>query len=168
MNTLTARTSRDDIEVIAESKLLEYGLFSVPVDPGEVARLNKIEVKNVVFNDEKISGFIIRNGNDTKIFVKNQEVTERKRFTIAHELGHFFLHLQKEDGDFVEGYFRGADNQDMGKEIEANQFAAALLMPREHIRRAWYEGRSVQEMAALFGVSESAMGYRLGNLGLLV
>ena len=52
------------------------------------------------------------------------------------------------------------------REIQANMFAAALLMPEDHVRRLWEGLGSVEAMARLFNVSVAAMEIRIGQLGL--
>jgi Zn-dependent peptidase ImmA (M78 family) len=107
--------------------------------------------------------------------VNQSDQPYRKRFTIAHEIGHYLLHLQDKDGEFAdheadlfrvepgEGPAMSAPRQ---QEIEANRFAAALLMDGELVRSHWSKLRSMKAMSRLFNVSESAMGYRIGALGL--
>ena len=77
-------------------------------------------------------GRLVRVGNRGKITVPlSEENNGRKRFSIAHELGHFELHADQEaivlcskaDMSDWNGYKR--------RETEANEFAAALLMPEE-------------------------------------
>ncbi len=65
--------------------------------------------------------------------------TVRQRFTIAHELGHFFLH-RASSTVFVDAapiFFRdeSSSNGSQREEIEANAFAAELLMPEDAIRQ---------------------------------
>ena len=101
------------------------------------------------------------------------DVPFRKRFSIAHELGHHFLHLLH-DGDFVDtelDLFRDIEDPDRDTpskraEVQANQFAAALLMPEELIRTEWQQTKNVANLARRFNVSEEAMGIRLSRLGL--
>jgi Zn-dependent peptidase ImmA (M78 family) len=100
----------------------------------------------------------------------------RQRFTLAHELGHLRLH---EDALYVDGLVRRDDKSSLAldsQEIEANAFAAELLMPRELVLREITnrvpEGavaepmRLTRQLARQFAVSEQAMEFRLGNLGL--
>lgn len=53
-------------------------------------------------------------------------------------------------------------------EVEANRFAAELLMPEAAVRHYVQHGIiSISELARTFAVSEVAMKYRLKNLGIL-
>lgn len=79
----------------------------------------------------------------------------RQRFTIAHELGHLFLHPT--------GLLFRDHTSTMGvkpEEREANRFAAELLMP-DFMLQALIAARSTGELAELFGVSLQAMSIRL-------
>jgi Zn-dependent peptidase ImmA (M78 family) len=94
----------------------------------------------------------------------------RRAFTIAHELGHWELH--RDLG--VEAHARFCRTEEVGAngvtriEREANQFAAALLMPADLVRAAVAErGTDVVALARAFGVSSQAMHIRLETLRLL-
>ena len=107
------------------------------------------------------------------IGVNRSDHPNRRRFTVAHELGHYVLHDR--DAYVDKGYcvnFRDLDSGSGTKseEIEANRFAAALLMPQAMVRRAFdnlafeLAGPNDDELSALarqFGVSTQAMAYRL-------
>ena len=86
----------------------------------------------------------------------------RDRFTIAHELGHYFLHFPLCSCPMAARRY-GSDRV----EWEANWFAAGLLMPSEQFRGAFeaYAG-DVGKVAALFQVSTQAAAIRAKRLGL--
>lgn len=129
----------------------------------------KLDGKISIENDEP---FIWSNPLKTKI-------KERLRFTLAHELGHFLLHMAPENSK--EGFtdknisFNRDDNWDH-KEMEANSFAAQLLMPSElitkHIKDILKKTPDIErvdlieELASIFQVSSIAMKYRLKNMGI--
>jgi hypothetical protein len=78
----------------------------------------------------------------------------RARFTIAHEMGHFFLHTgiplaRSTRGDGIASYRKS--------EPQANQFAAELLMPRKLMRA----GISPEEVSQAHGVSDEAARNRI-------
>ncbi len=101
-----------------------------------------------------------------RIVVRADEPTSRRRFTIAHELGHWVC--QVADGHPAPVYCRPLDLSeaaDRALEREANVFAAELLMPEEAVR-SHFAG-AVSECAARFAVSAEAMHWRLYNLGLV-
>ncbi|MCC6224152.1 MAG: ImmA/IrrE family metallo-endopeptidase [Thermoleophilia bacterium] len=102
----------------------------------------------------------------------------RRRFTIAHELGHWVCQVQ--EGRSRPVYCRAADLRpdaaagpaappppNPPEEREANVFAAELLMPEEAVRNAFPRADSIEAMAAEFDVSREAMHWRLFNFGLV-
>ena len=178
--TSAKRKSRKDIEQQASETLRMHGLYSIPVDPVTLANKSGIKVHNAKFSDDKLSGMIAKRGDNISLLVNQADPSQRKRFTIAHELGHHFLHLlTTEDGEFVDtqddakiDLFRDTEtaeeiaNPDKRYETEANQFAAALLMPAEFVREMYHDTQSVSELSFSFNVSETAMAIRLVQLGL--
>lgn len=166
--------NRSAIEEKAKNILLEHGLFIVPVNPVVLANKLGVKVYNAKFSDETLAAMVARRGDDITILLEESDPPYRKRFSIAHELGHHFLHLVS-DGEIVDksiDLFRDSVSvgdvidEERRKEIEANQFAAALLMPVDLVREKWSSTKSMGEMAKLFNVSEAAMGFRLASLGL--
>lgn len=169
--------SRDEIEERANSVLLDHGLYSVPVDLVTLANRQGIKVHNAKFSEEGISGMLAKRGDNITMLIHQSDHPNRKRFTIAHELGHHFLHLM-EDGEIVDNegdLFRndwGRDDtieqEDRRREVQANQFAAALLMPARLVEEVYQEvTKDITEISRIFKVSREAMGYRLNQLGLL-
>ncbi|MCU7492871.1 MAG: ImmA/IrrE family metallo-endopeptidase [Ignavibacteria bacterium] len=164
-----------EIEKKAKAILKRHNLYSIPIDPVVLANVNGIKVNNAVFSEEGISGLVAKRGDNVSILVKNNDSPYRKRFTIAHELGHVFLHLAK-DGDFVDNnldLFRDIEESDLNsndasfREVESNYFAACLLMPPDLVIQAYRDDKNLNSLANKFKVSESAMGIRLNKLGLL-
>ena len=110
-----------------------------------------------------------------EISVNEQDHYYRRRFTIAHELGHYLLHKRLIDGgvDDTKAYrslnIGKFNNTKIGpeQEAEANKVAARLLMPAKLVRRYHEElNGDVEALAKKFQVSFEAMGYRLQGLGL--
>jgi Zn-dependent peptidase ImmA (M78 family) len=166
---------KKSIEEFARQTLKDHDMYSIPVDPVVLANKMGIRVSNAVFSDPSLSGMIAKRGNHSSILVKDDDALNRKKFTIAHELGHMLLHLKVEDGEFIDKadyfrteFFKATEmNENKGQEVEANQFAAALLMDSELIKQCWPEIQSSDSMADLFKVSKEAMEYRLNHLGLI-
>ena len=92
------------------------------------------------------------------IYVNGNEAPVRQRFTIAHELGHLMMHPL--GVQFRETMFSGSP-----KEIGANQFAAAMLMPLWMVEAAAkVHGANGALLCQMFDVSEQAMTIRLSQL----
>lgn len=99
-----------------------------------------------------------------EIFLPHFTSRSRDRFTIAHELGHYFLHYRYPDHEGPMVFHRGSSNR---AETEANVFASALLMPAEHFRRAWTANDGdAWEVANHFEVSAAAANVRAQVLSL--
>jgi len=136
----------------------------LPVDPVAIARAMGLDVKQGELPQE-ISGVLIkRAGTDAVILLAQEDHPNRKRFTCAHELGHFVRHAG--DAAIERLDFRGplASAGVDKEEIFANQFAANLLMPEAELRAAIQHEQSVWLLSHRFGVSGEAMGYRLESL----
>ncbi len=171
----TARfLSKWQVESKANEVLKRHNLTTVPINPVLLAQREGIRVNNAKFSDDSMAGMIVKRGDDVSMLVNYDDPPFRKRFTIAHELGHHFLHLMG-DGEYVDkeaNLFRQQPGEertmtpDRRREIQANIFAAALLMPEDEVRRYWHERRSIEDLAKIFNVSMEAMGYRLDSLGL--
>jgi Zn-dependent peptidase ImmA (M78 family) len=107
--------------------------------------------------------------NDQKyyIHVNESHAPTRKRFTVAHELGHYCYDKELLDsaGMILE---RNNNYSPVVNEIEvkANQFAAELLMPQKHFLKQYSDLKTVDLLAKYFFVSELAIKIRLINLGL--
>ena len=98
-----------------------------------------------------------------------REIGLRRRFTLAHELGHRVCHCL-EGQRTNEVFCRPVDVSraaDRDLEREANVFAAELIMPEPLMRQEWAQEPSLMEMCWRFQVSESAMHWRLYNLRLV-
>ncbi|MCK7661999.1 helix-turn-helix domain-containing protein [Corynebacterium antarcticum] len=106
------------------------------------------------FGTPRINGMSQWAGECAVVLINSTMPTDRKRLTLAHELGHLVLHTDYLDGDIEE---------------QANEFAAAFLMPEVHII---YElnnltlGR-LSDLKKKWGVSMQALferAYRLGKI----
>ncbi|KCZ51795.1 hypothetical protein HY29_18330 [Hyphomonas beringensis] len=99
--------------------------------------------------------------------VNKYEVPERQRFTVAHEISHYLLHRDDIGAGVVDSVMYRSSLSSR-KETEANQLAAAIIMPAAAVTREMNELGSpedaavVQELAELFRVSVPAMKIRLG------
>jgi Zn-dependent peptidase ImmA (M78 family) len=167
IKTITPKTS---------ALLKSLGEVSLPIKIEEIARLKGLKVMPYPLGDD-ISGLLsIENGNGTIGYNENESKV-RRRFTIAHELGHYILHKDKSDL-FVDKQFiyRSKDsgntvvNQKM--EHEANLFASVILMPPDLLRKEVEKvqidlgsGQAINELAKIFEVSPTAMSVRLSQAG---
>jgi Zn-dependent peptidase ImmA (M78 family) len=149
----------------AQGVLNEHWGETVPVDPAQVARSMGIRVANAQLDPDVAGAIEKRADRPASIYLSASDPPNRKRFTCAHEIGHYVKHGE---GDFEYVDYRDG-TASMGIDEDerfANAFAAALLMPERHVRRLRGLGMNEHEMAREFGVSEAAMVNRLKNLRL--
>lgn len=110
-----------------------------------------------------ISGVIEYDDDETKtnprIYINKNVPPNRKIFTLAHELGHHFLHkgrkLRLDTLDYSQ------NDKDTREESEANYFAGSLLVPRELLMKKIKEGHNPEELAKYFRVSVPVIQNRL-------
>lgn len=125
----------------------------------------QLEVTNLSEHDE--CGYIKYCNENCKIVVDASSSKNRQRFTIAHELGHFFLHrdiLEASSSKRLNRNTTGSAHNDyMNKvqETQANKFAAELLVPTDKLIE--YSDKlngDTTDLARIFEVSEQAMDIR--------
>lgn len=98
------------------------------------------------------------------ISVNNNHHPNRKKFTMAHELAHYFLHKDSSASFQDTTFFR--DDSSSPIEYAANDFASKLLMPEDDVRNCITNGvKSLNELASIFKVSVDAMKNRIKSLG---
>lgn len=169
----------------AQRLLLDENVKSPRVPIERIARKHALLIETEMEND--ISGMLVplekpANGKHWAIVVNETHPRRRKRFTIAHELGHLLLHEYKTphaDRGYKLRYRDGRSSDgSVAEEIEANQFAAELLMPRELVlaKVAKYgleyasleeddsTTEAIEQIADDFDVSRAAISIRLANL----
>lgn len=119
------------------------------------------------------SGYFQKLGGFYVIGVNMNESPQRKRFTAAHELGHYVLHRDlMQHGQHMDRLFSKNPFAPQGQishyhEVQANRFAADILMPANLVSYRYQRNPDLNTVAAEFGVSPSAMQIRLKNLGLM-
>ncbi len=143
-----------------------FGEITIPVDPVQIANRLGVDVFTAPM-DQLISGVLTKKPNsDAVIYLNRADHSNRQRFTCAHELGHYMSRTIKGtfDYEFIDRRDQLASSGSDPDEIYANQFAAALLMPADVVRRLRRDGLMPFELAYKFKVSEEAMSFRLANL----
>lgn len=137
-----------------------------------------IGVYNADFDNDKVSGMLSKTPEGKwSIYINHNDSPRRKRFTVAHELGHYLSYLAnshskifldsngsiKDVGVFLRG--ENTDPEAKVMEAEANAIAAEILMQPAVVKKLVEDNMNVEAMAEYFGVSDSAMTFRLMNLG---
>lgn len=158
--------------------LKKYRVLKPPVDVEAIARK---EGAKVVFQDLEphVSAVLVQKDKTATIGVNALHHPNRQRFSVSHELGHYLMHADRPTVfvDEMLVHFRAdatAEPADQ-REMEANAFAAALLMPGDWLKKDLH-GRNIdalfgdlplEKLARRYRVSQQALSIRLTNLGLL-
>jgi len=158
----------------ARALLAQGKVKSVPVPVEKLAALANAEIHYRVIADELGSGSVQWERDGRAIIGVNASHSKpRQRFTIAHELGHVTLHNEADYHYDQKIRYRNQLSSLASDEleIEANQFAAELLMPEDFIRKdadgLELDDSDIEEMARKYQVSVQAMTIRLTVLGYL-
>lgn len=177
--------NRRKIRSSVRALLEKYRIVSPPVPVEAIARAEGILVRYQPFEgrERSLSGVLFRLGGTIIIGVNSLEVPARRRFTVAHELGHYFLghldqvvHVDEKIPLTLAPVYKFRDERSQNgtvvEEVEANAFAAELLMPEEFIARELRRFEDVSDvdevidtLAERFEVSVPAMTVRLTALG---
>ena len=117
----------------------ELGITGVPIIPESIAAKRNLRVETSASFPPTAFGALVKNGNQFTIVVSAHCPSDgHRRFTLAHELGHFFLNdhfaaLFENSTIHVsnEANFRG---RKQWFEVEADAFASELLVPTRYAR----------------------------------
>lgn len=164
------RTAEDDaMAFLAKVQSPDSG--ADVVDPVALAKSLSISVYDADL-PEGVSGILRKRPKARpEIYVQRSDHPRRKRFTVAHELGHM-VKRQKDENYFDDDIATVDKRDDLATkgvdpgEMYANAFAAALLMPRGVMEVMVDNDFSARHMAAVLSVSLAAVSNRLKNLGL--
>jgi len=172
-----ARKTQKNIESDANNLLNQLGIEGAPVPVEDVAASLGLRLEFTFLGDD-ISGALVLKGDRGTIGINHTQAPVRQRFTIAHEIGHYLLHRGSThlfiDKKATVVFRRDQDSSagEQWQEIQANQFAACLLMPKSFIERAMgsvnykmSDEEIIESLAGLFDVSVQAMSIRLASLG---
>lgn len=157
----------------------ETRLISTPVEIISMASFYGFSVYELEM-DRNTSGMIIVNDGPIKAFhtdkiiaVNSAHPSTRKRFTVAHELGHYIL----QDRPKKCFAHRDSDENYDSQERDADSFASALLMPEDDIqgfvksyRKSVIDDEAsvlISRVAQKYNVSGKAAQVRLKKLGII-
>ena len=174
------KLDRQSCEQQAERILKAANIDSWPIRVDRLAKEEGIKIRYEPLDDE-LSGMCFYKDGVPIIGVNSRHAPNRQRFTVAHEFGHITMHadilkngahvdktitMLRRDPDSAQGVLE--------IEIQANQFAAAILMPDFLIRKYMEENNLdygllqdedvIEEMAKAFKVSSTALAIRMGTI----
>ncbi|STX39577.1 ImmA/IrrE family metallo-endopeptidase [Legionella feeleii] len=137
-------------EKIVKDEKLEF-----PIDLALLAQRNNILLQPKPITTKGVSGMLLRCGEEfTIIFATDIKNEGFQRFSIAHEFGHYFLPSHPENvfrnGNIHESHAGFCSNNQI--ELEADHFAAGLLMPKHLFSREW--GKFSDGLSAIKGLAK--------------
>jgi Zn-dependent peptidase ImmA (M78 family) len=157
------------------------GLVPFPYE-ATIEKLDNVKLKYYSTDSPDINGAIYLSDGVYNIIINSDKPLNRQYFTVAHELGHYYLHrdeLTDEPGsgfvdwknlDSMSAFLRAdttpGEDKLAEQEKEANTFAAEILMPEDKVREFFEVSGDVEDTAKAFNVSTVAMAIRLEKLGL--
>jgi Zn-dependent peptidase ImmA (M78 family) len=171
---------REKLEEKAERTLRETDTYRIPVAIEVLAHRLNLAIQCEALG-ENVAGVLVIEGDRGAIGYNSTHAAVRQRFTIAHEISHYLLHVKKSQRSqlFIDrhltfrrdGYSSGGVDYE---EIEANQLGAALLIPRRLVQQEVKkhdldldDEEAIGFLSKRFHVSTAAMTNRLTNLGML-
>lgn len=165
MTVRFALAEREAIDLLNTVRIVK-----VPVDLERIAEFFGAEVRREPDFADDFSGMVYRADGHAIIAVNKHHSLNRQRFTLAHEIGHLVLHADEAlhvDGTIVGMRDPRASQGTSDKEIEANIFAAHLLMPSHFLAKDLRKGFDIEDdqlvgqLARKYKVSVQAMSLRL-------
>jgi Zn-dependent peptidase ImmA (M78 family) len=155
----------------ARDLIKRFGIKSPPVNVERIARSLGVKVEFAPFDDE-LSGMAFIKHGIPGIGINSLHHPNRQRFTLAHELAHIVLHPEElakavhvDKGSLRRDRVSAAGTESL--EIQANVFAAELLMPEELLSAVLDEKFDLEDpqvletLANKFRVSLTALQHRL-------
>lgn len=149
---------------IARQLLKNAGVCKLPVMVRDVVnhikKTSDLSVYPWAFGNNT-SGIQVTYDDSATIGYNQDQHRHRQRFTVAHEIGHFMM------GHTIGNSIFDLDSK-KPEEIEANQFAAELLMPLTFLNKEIKNGnKDVKNFAKIFDVSEESIWWRLKECNLI-
>lgn len=149
---------------VARQLLKDAGISRTPVMIRDVVnhikKTSDLSVYSWAFGDNT-DGIQVTHGDSATIGYNQDQHRHRQRFTVAHEIGHFMM-----------GHTNGNSSFDLDSkkpaEIEANQFAAELLIPLSLLNKELKSGnKDVENIARVFDVSQESVWWKLRECNLI-
>jgi Zn-dependent peptidase ImmA (M78 family) len=157
----------DRATATAERVVRDHAITALPVDPVAIAERHDIEVVAKPAAHGGVSGMLIRHDDQFCIaYATHIESPGFRRFSIAHELGHYFLagHIDAVLATGSVHESRAGFLSSLDYELEADRFAARLLMPHAlfsaALRRAGEGPEAVESLATTCVTSLPATAIR--------
>lgn len=166
MNESGPRTSY--VRRVAKQLLRDSKVRQPPVDLRHIANHCGLKYEEVDYFPDDVDALIVSAEDGPVAVVNKNQSNNRRRFSLAHELGHFVLHR---DGSVLETAISidspptgdSGDERSSVAEREANLFAGELLVPVAFLKEHFRPGMTAADVATLFEVSESVAAIAISS-----
>lgn len=153
------------VRKMANKVLKDSKITAPPVDLLTILRAHGIKYEEVEDFPETVDALIIEDGTSVYAAVNARQHLHRQRFSLAHELGHYFLHRNGSYGESVTIDNPPSEESEIGTkspaETEADLFAGELLVPLEMLRL--HVQKDIPELAKIFLVSEQVIAIAISR-----
>jgi len=150
---------------MANKVLKDSKITAPPVDLLTILRTYGINYEEMEDFPETVDALIIEDGTSVYAAVNARQHPHRQRFSLAHELGHYFLHREGNRAESVTIDTPPSEESEIGTkdpaETEADLFAGELLVPLEMLRPNVHKG--IPELAKIFLVSEQVIAIAISR-----
>lgn len=157
----------------ARKILQEFNIVQLPIDIKSI-----LESKGYIYIEvdfiENIDAMFLKKNSRLYIGVNKKHSNTRKRFSLAHELGHkelfhnlsYYTSTPSIDRPPENPYMEHKKNHKI-LEAEANEFAGELLVPLEMLKKQYSKSKDLNLLAKIFDVSPAVLSIRVSSQGLL-
>lgn len=154
--------------------LMQNDITHPPIDIFKIIESCGVKYTKSELPDDISGVFDNRDKNSPYIIVNEDQHPNRQRFSAAHELGHFILHSKQGMHVDRKSFYRNSKSSEglYHIEIEANRFAAEILMPTKMIKKDLMkfedfldtEDDMISELAKKYKVSATAMSFKIQSV----
>ncbi|MDM1350926.1 ImmA/IrrE family metallo-endopeptidase [Myroides marinus] len=167
-------TSQQTIKDLAEYLSKDYNSFPVPLDL--IIKEEQIPVFYDYYDSDSFDGMTTFEDGQYFIHInkdrRNLENNERGRFTLSHELGHYYIDAHREGlrQGVLEPHPSKMSKQQYDQiERQADYFASCLLMPeydfKKQIEKKKFSFEIIKTLSERYNISKSACAIRFAEIG---
>jgi Zn-dependent peptidase ImmA (M78 family) len=153
------------VRKMAKRILADSKVKAPPVDLEAILASHGIGYEEIDDFPDTVDALIVEDGHKVYAAVNARQHPQRRRFSLAHELGHYFLHRDGMPEDLVTidnppTELIESSSKDPA-EIEADLFAGELLVPLEMLKLHVKKG--IPELSRIFFVSEQVVSIAISQ-----
>ncbi|SRR6266542_292480 len=153
------------VRKMAAKVLKESKMKNPPVDLKAIVQAHGLEYEEIDTFPDTVDALIIDDGSKIYAAVNAKHHIHRCRFSLAHELGHHFLHQDGVPEDPITIDNPPSEDDEIGTkapgEAEADLFAGELLVPLQMLKA--HRGKSIPELSKIFQVSEQVISIAISR-----